>query len=248
MDNDNNVNNANRGSAANQDIYSKKRKKRILTAVAIMPFAALLFFGSLSFSITSTTIGLAVDGSSTILIDNNNNHNNYQEQQKQEIIPEAWATTVPGPNGQIAFSNLRNGTEFNHEIYVMNADGSNQTRLTNNTEIIDFSPSWSPDGTKIAFDTTRHGHPEIYVMNAADGSNPTRLTNNTRASDSNPSWSPDGTKIAFNSDRDGNSEIYVMNAADGSNPTRLTTDGDSSAPDWGIGPVLSQPPTGTTTG
>ncbi len=48
--------------------------------------------------------------------------------------------------------------------------------------------AWSPDGTKIAFNSDRDGNSEIYVMNA-DGSNPTRLTNNPD-SDSNPSWSP----------------------------------------------------------
>ena len=60
----------------------------------------------------------------------------------------------------------------------MNADGSNQTRLTNNTAF-DDGPSFSRDGSKIAFASTRDGNYEIYVMNA-DGSNQTRLTNNTR--------------------------------------------------------------------
>ena len=59
----------------------------------------------------------------------------------------------------------------------MNADGSNQTRLTNNPAI-DISPSFSADGSKIAFVSNRDGNQEIYVMNA-DGSNQTRLTNNS---------------------------------------------------------------------
>ena len=82
----------------------------------------------------------------------------------------------------------------------MNADGSNQTRLTNNTAD-DYFPSFSGDGSKIAFVSDRDGGDEIYVMNA-DGSNQTRLTNNT-ADDFNPSFSGDGSKIAFVSDRDG---------------------------------------------
>jgi Tol biopolymer transport system component len=122
------------------------------------------------------------------------------------------------------------------EIYVMNADGSNQTRITTNSAS-DRQPSWSPDGTKIAFVTNRDGNDEIYVMNA-DGSNQTRLTNNT-AFDSDPAWSPDGSKIAFTSNRDlpgsfGNNgfEIYVM-SANGSNPTRLTNNSASDAqPSW----------------
>ena len=60
----------------------------------------------------------------------------------------------------------------------MNADGSNQTRLTNNAAN-DVHPSFSGDGSKIVFDSDRDGNYEIYVMNA-DGSNQTRLTNNSR--------------------------------------------------------------------
>jgi len=122
-------------------------------------------------------------------------------------------TAVGGASGQIAFVSDRDG---NFEIYLMNADGSSQTRLTN-SPATDFQPAWSPDGKKIAF--TSMG--EVYVMNA-DGSNPTRLTNDP-AGGSAPAWSPDGKKIAFTS----MAEVYVMNA-DGSSPTRLTY----SSPDW----------------
>ena len=76
----------------------------------------------------------------------------------------------------------------------MEADGSNQTRLTNNTGD-DFSPAWSPDGTKIAFRSARDGNHEIYVMNA-NGSNPIRLTNQFEGI-TQPAWSPDGTKMVF---------------------------------------------------
>src|SRR5438552_681201 len=77
----------------------------------------------------------------------------------------------PGPNGKIAFQTSRDGVNF--EIYTMNADGTNQTRLTNNAAT-DELPAWSPDGLKIAFDTNRDGNYEIYTMNA-DGTNQTRL-------------------------------------------------------------------------
>ena len=99
----------------------------------------------------------------------------------------------------------------------MNADGSNQTRVTNNAAR-DLDPSFSPDGSRISFSSDRDGDTEIMLMNA-DGTAQFPLTNNT-AGDLNPAFTPDG-KIVFGSERDGNFEVYVMNA-DGSNQIRLT--------------------------
>jgi Tol biopolymer transport system component len=112
---------------------------------------------------------------------------------------------------QIAFASTRDG---NDEIYVMNADGSNQVNLTNHWGN-DIQPTWSPDGTRIAFMSDRDGIFDIYVM-GSDGSNPVNLTNNPTRYDAWPTWSPDGTRIAFVSLRD-EGGIYVM-GADGSDP------------------------------
>jgi Tol biopolymer transport system component len=76
--------------------------------------------------------------------------------------------------GKIAFNSDRDG---NYEIYVMNADGSDQINLSENAAD-DICPAWSPDGKRVAFSTDRDGNYEIYVMNA-DGSDQIRLTNNS---------------------------------------------------------------------
>ncbi len=103
--------------------------------------------------------------------------------------------------------------------------------LTNHPAEDGSYPTWSPDGTRIAFRSDRDGNFEIYVMDA-DGSNPVNLTDHS-ASERSPAWSPDGTKILFTSNRDGNEEVYVMDA-DGSSPTNLTNNPalDAGRPAW----------------
>jgi Tol biopolymer transport system component len=152
-------------------------------------------------------------------------------------VSEAAPTVTPLPTltgsggGVIAFASDRNDGDW--EIYVMNADGTDQRRLTNQ-RFTDRRHAWSPDGAQLAFTSRRKGGEDIYVMNA-DGSNPRRLTTN-RANDFLPTWSPDGMQIAFVSDRDRNTEIYVMNA-DGSDQRRLTHNTvDDGNPDWSPAP------------
>jgi TolB protein len=139
------------------------------------------------------------------------------------------------PDGKrIVFVGTSKEDEWLVDIYVMNADGSEQRNLTNNTAI-DGSPCWSPDGQKIAFYSgvpvgPNQGNSDIYVMNA-DGSEQKNLTNNP-AFYGGSCWSPDGQKIAFSSDRDGSFEVYVMNA-DGAEQKRLTNNrADDGHPCW----------------
>ena len=123
----------------------------------------------------------------------------------------------PGLNGRIAFTRIDGRGS---EIFAMNADGTDQTNLTQSDEY-DHSPSWSPGGARVAFARCCPGNSEVFVMNA-DGSGQTNLTNDP-AQDRGPAWSPDGTKIAFSrigSDR-AYDDIFVMNA-DGSGQTDLS--------------------------
>jgi len=128
-------------------------------------------------------------------------------------------------------------------IWVINADGTNDMPLTQigADQANSFNPQWSPDGTKIAFESSRAlngGDANIDVSNIwvmdADGGNPTPLTNNEASGADNyePKWSPDGTQILFIASKNldpmidaennaGVNNVWVMNA-DGSNQTPLT--------------------------
>jgi Tol biopolymer transport system component len=131
----------------------------------------------------------------------------------RDAFEPAWS-----PDGtKIAFQSWEHDPS---EIYVMDVDGGNLTRLTDNSDYDDY-PAWSPDGTKIAFVSDRDGNYEIYVMNA-DGSDQQRLTNNS-AYDLSPIWSPDGSEILFQSSRGGGKYwgVFIMNA-DGTNVRSLT--------------------------
>jgi Tol biopolymer transport system component len=124
--------------------------------------------------------------------------------------------------GKIAFRSTR---DVYSEIYIMNADGTEQRNLTNTSAIGSYNndPSWSPDGRKIAFTSNRNGNSGIYVMNADGYGEPILLTDD---GGSDPAWSPDGSQIAFRRS-DG---LYVMNA-DGTDQRILILD---NLEEWGL--------------
>jgi Tol biopolymer transport system component len=137
------------------------------------------------------------------------------------------------PDGKIAFQTNRRTPDNifgDSEIYKMDANGANQTNLTNQPGSSESRPVVSPDSAKIAFVRDRDGNSEVYVMNA-DGTDQTRLTKNAEF-DGEPSFSPDGKKISFASDRSGNFEVYRMSAS-GKKQKGITKNavGDFS-PDW----------------
>ena len=141
-----------------------------------------------------------------------------------DLLPQSGSS-------KIVFASNREGVM---QSYVMNADGSSVVRLTNSGANDDL-PRWSPNGTKILFQSGRDhpdtGYMDIYVMNS-DGSGVIRLTTDAN-DDSFASWSADGSKIVFQSMRNGvNYQVYSMNA-NGSSQTNLTnTSASDGEPSW----------------
>ena len=134
------------------------------------------------------------------------------------------------PDGsKILFRSNRNG---NYEIFIMNADGSDQHSLTGYSG--DSSPVFSPDGTRILINSDRDGLGGFYVMNP-DGTGITHVANTGTFggnSDAFGSWSPDGTRIAFHSYRNGEADIFIVNA-DGSGLVNVTNHSSADfTPRW----------------
>ena len=101
--------------------------------------------------------------------------------------PTPTASPTPSATGALGDITFRSFIDGNADIYVVNDDGPNQTRLTN-SQGFDDMPMWSPDDSKIAFYSGSEG--EIFVMDV-DGSNPTQLTNIPGLSlTCCPAWSP----------------------------------------------------------
>ncbi|HEY7700115.1 MAG TPA: hypothetical protein VIE88_16945 [Vicinamibacteria bacterium] len=110
------------------------------------------------------------------------------------------------------------------------AEGGPTPRALFESEKMVFPGAWSPDGSRIAFSSSKDGNPEIYVMDR-DGSRVERLTDHPGI-DVSPTWSPTGREIAFTSDRSGSPQIYTMDA-EGLNVTRISLRGSyNAAPAW----------------
>jgi Tol biopolymer transport system component len=142
-------------------------------------------------------------------------------------------TPAPGSvDGVIAYASIGQQQMF----WTINPDGSDPTRVHVDVPGFVRVPSWSPDGTRIAFDVNSDDEPhpkggnfDIYVANA-DGTDPVRLT--FEKVDHNPAWSPDGTQIAYVRGWEDQAQIWVMNA-DGSDPHPLTdASGPNLFPSW----------------
>ncbi len=106
-------------------------------------------------------------------------------------------------------------------LQIADADGQGAATALTSTEPI-ISPSWSPDGSRLAYVSFEKKKPVIYVHSLASGQR--HIVANFKGSNSAPAWSPDGRKLAVVLSKDGNSQLYTVNA-DGSGVQRLTQSG-----------------------
>ncbi len=167
---------------------------------------------------------------------------------------------APGNNGFPSFSPdgkqivFRSGRDGNHELYLMNADGTNVRRLTNDPGT-DTMPAFSPQGKQVAFTSNRDGDHEIYTLDLGPEGKPKALRRITSSPgfDTHPSYSPDGKWLVFTSQRGGLNdeepllqvfnpqpygEIHALRLVDGQ-VVRLTHNKwEDGPPTWVKAPVL----------
>jgi TolB protein len=143
---------------------------------------------------------------------------------------------------RVAFISAETG---NKELYVMDIDGANAKRLTQD-KIISNGPAWSHDGQWIAYTSYKSGYPDVYIIDLAKGQR-TRVAA-FPGLNSGPSFSPDDKFLALTLSKDGNPEIYIMPAL-GGEPRRITrTRGSETSPSWspdGLTLVFSSDDRGT---
>lgn len=111
---------------------------------------------------------------------------------------------------------VKNAGRF--QLMISDSDGQNPREALSSSEPI-ISPSWSPDGKRVAYVSFESKKPVIYIHELATGKR--IILSNEKGNNSAPSWSPDGSKLAVSLSRDNNTQVYIINA-DGSGLKRIS--------------------------
>jgi Tol biopolymer transport system component/DNA-binding winged helix-turn-helix (wHTH) protein len=176
--------------------------------------ASLIYSGSLSWGMTPRLWRVGISG--------------RQPPERLDLAGVmAWYPTAAPAGDRLAFS--RSTTNF--DVWRYQIGGTPEPFLKSSAD--DFNAQFSPDGSRIAFGSSRSGEVfEIWVVNA-DGSRPFQLTKEVGRGQGTPRWSPDGRLIAFDSlGQDGRSQIYVIDA-NGGRPRRVSSATSSDfEPSW----------------
>lgn len=178
-----------------------------LKSVYFLPAITFLFAFCSFVPVVEAKIVFCIKGNLYVMNDNGRNRRQLTENTAGWVTHPRWS-----PDGKrIAFNRRFDNRQSTYEIFIMNADGTNVERLTDNN-VIDHYPSWSPDGKKIAF----CGGNEVHVIDLATR-NVMQLTGigediKDAKSSAAPDWSPDGTQIVYEKFTDVGKDIYVMSA------------------------------------
>jgi TolB protein len=157
--------------------------------------------------------------------------------QWRTIQPKMWnvspTTPIFAPDGQ-SILYARSDDDSYSTVWRVPLSGGAPT-LVEKGRGISSSPSFSPDGRRIAFMTDRLGHNEVYIIDA-DGTNPVWITQiagdlNESSYRGEPDWSPDGVTVAFQSRVAGSFQIMAVNLRDNV-ATRLTDEAENQSPSW----------------
>ena len=105
-----------------------------------------------------------------------------------------------------------------YKLMLADSDGANEKTLLSSSEPI-ISPSWSPDGKKVAYVSFETGIAKVFIQEIASGNREAVLSKETQIS--SPSWSPDGKYLSLTLYQDGNAEIYILRLRD-KTLTRMT--------------------------
>jgi TolB protein len=119
---------------------------------------------------------------------------------------------------KIAYVTIQHGDEYPYKLIVADYDGANEQVLLRSKEPL-MSPSWSPDGTKLAYVTFENNRSQVYVQDIYSGQR--QLVTSYDGINGAPQWSPDGTKLALVLSKDGNPELYILQL-ENKTLTRLT--------------------------